>query len=588
MPPPTHTATLLLLALLPTLATAWDIVRDHKPAASVLLPNPTPPPVQTAADELTNYIFQITGANLPVSNQPVPGLKTIRLGTPVPNTKPDEIRLKITSPDTLELTGDQPRGTLYAVYELLDRLGCRFWSPRQSTIPKQPTISLPDTLDYAYAPPFHWRQAYGEPSLDYRWAVRNRLNGGYWGQPNIPPAWGQSCAIDVGESLTLRWVKSKEHFAKHPEWFAYRNKSKKREPGQLCVSNPEVRSRLLQEVRDYLRQHPETETLSLCGNDSDQYCQCTNGCDRLTKTHGTYAAQLVDLANFVAGSLEREFPRVRYIILAYWTTFGAPKGMKLHPQVEVCCAHLRDFSRTAEEDAYYRDGLYRWRDLAPNKRLWIWDYNACFTDFITALPQFRPIGENMRFYRSLGVQGFVCQMPWGSCSDWVDLRGWLWGRMAWNPDLDEAREIDSWIDGTMGSGAPYMKRQLAAIEAACKGHCGPYAVTAFVKSWLATNAPLALACLDLQNQALAATANEPEAHATVERQSAALLDAIIRAYRPLAKRLEGAPRQLPPRAELVDRLEAIFAKHRCSTYREWDVPANLIKAMRQEDFGIKE
>jgi hypothetical protein len=46
--------------------------------------------------------------------------------------------------------------------------------PRVSTLTVQPAFAK------VYAPPFFWRQAYGESTcVDYKFAVKNRLNGTY-------------------------------------------------------------------------------------------------------------------------------------------------------------------------------------------------------------------------------------------------------------------------------------------------------------------------------------------------------------------------------------------------------------------------
>ena len=72
--------------------------------------------------------------------------------------KPDEIRLK-SAGGNLYLAGDRPRGTLYAVYELLEKeFGVRFWTADATHVPKREKLELPQ-IDLRYAPPFEVRAA---------------------------------------------------------------------------------------------------------------------------------------------------------------------------------------------------------------------------------------------------------------------------------------------------------------------------------------------------------------------------------------------------------------------------------------------
>ncbi|MDD2461069.1 MAG: hypothetical protein WC328_14265 [Kiritimatiellia bacterium] len=96
-------------------AEAFDLVRDgHAKAAAVVGTNPALTTL-TAAGELTNYVYQITGARMQISAAPVEGLNSVMLGVDYKAAKTDEICIRFRDKTTLELTGDLPRGTLYAV-----------------------------------------------------------------------------------------------------------------------------------------------------------------------------------------------------------------------------------------------------------------------------------------------------------------------------------------------------------------------------------------------------------------------------------------------------------------------------------------
>jgi hypothetical protein len=156
----------------------------------------------------------------------------------------------------------------------------------------------------------------------------------------------------------------------------------------------------------------------------------------------------------------------------------------------------------------------------------------------------------------------------------VDLRCWLWGRTAWNPDLDSEQLIDEWIAGACGAGAPLMKAYWDKLLKIRKG-IGPYGCD--TAKWLTPEAMLE--CYDLQNRAIAATTGDVRTHAQVEKLSAAMLCALVYRYKDLLAHAQAEKRQIPERVALIDRLEELGKKYRCSTYREWDDYSNMIKKM---------
>ena len=566
-----------LAALVCTVLTAqaFDLVRDGQVRAVAVVGENPAPTTLTAAGELTNYVYQITGARMRISAAPVEGLNSVMLGVDYKAARTDEICIRFRDKTTLELTGDMPRGTLYAVYELLEHFGCRFWAPGNETVPQTGTLTVPPECARVYAPPFVWRQAYGQStSSDYKFAVKNRLNGTYWGHPRMPDEWGGKVQVDVGETLTLRWVKSKVFFKDHPEWYTWSEKENKRIPAQLCTSNPEALAQLDKEVLEYLREHPDTKTLSISGNDSDKYCRCEE-CKKVIEKEKANSALLMIAANRIGRLVARDYPDLRIVMLAYWASEKPPLTMTFEPNVTVCFAKLRDFATPIARNQHYMDNMLGWKKLSPNP-LYIWDYNARFSNFILPSPAADTIGPNMRVYRDHGIAGMVAQLPWGSLADWVDLRCWLWGRTAWDPDVDSDRLIDEWIAGACGKGGPMMKSYWDLLLSLRKS-IGPYGCG--TEKWLTPQA--ILECHDLQQRAIAATAEgEPRTHAQVEKLSAAMLCAMVYRYKDLQAYAEAEKVEIPARDAIIDRLEELGKKYRCSTYREWDDYRNMIKKMR--------
>ena len=112
------------------------LVQEGKSDYQIILPNQPAPAEVTAARELQKYIKQVSNVTLPIAEPSAAGTHSIFIGQTAQiasdlgglnfdTLRRDEIILK-TLGSNLYLTGDAPRGTLYAVYELLEKeLGIR-------------------------------------------------------------------------------------------------------------------------------------------------------------------------------------------------------------------------------------------------------------------------------------------------------------------------------------------------------------------------------------------------------------------------------------------------------------------------------
>lgn len=161
--------TILLCCLLGlSLSGAELLTEGGRSRYEIVLPADAVPAEQTAARELQSFLKQISGVELPIGRLPGPG-PAIFIGQS-PETAsalgiPDWKRLKPDRDPAEErrrqsVSGrDRPRGTLYAVYELLEKeFGVRFWTADATHVPKREKLELPQ-IDLRYAPPFEVRAA---------------------------------------------------------------------------------------------------------------------------------------------------------------------------------------------------------------------------------------------------------------------------------------------------------------------------------------------------------------------------------------------------------------------------------------------
>lgn len=76
----------------------------------------------------------------------------------------------------LIIAGGRQRGAMYGVYLFLEKLGCRWFTPQVSRIPKLSTVRIPP-LDETHKPSFEYREPFFTEAFDKDWAARNRTNG---------------------------------------------------------------------------------------------------------------------------------------------------------------------------------------------------------------------------------------------------------------------------------------------------------------------------------------------------------------------------------------------------------------------------
>ena len=213
------------------------------------------PAMETAAAELSAYLTKL-------------GLSADTLSvTLCEDTALPLDGLRITVKDgEVTLSGGNGRGVLYAVYRLLEELGCRFYAEDTEVIPTmtpaEAAAILHDGLDIAEVSPFEYRDLYWTCTYRPDFAVKRRINAGRAGtrahKREIPPEWGD-CLGYAGPHFVHTFamlVPPDEFFETHPEYFSMIDgeRSAKHLYSQLCLSNPDVLAITVERVKGWLRE----------------------------------------------------------------------------------------------------------------------------------------------------------------------------------------------------------------------------------------------------------------------------------------------------------------------------------------------
>ena len=466
---------------------------NHIAHARIITAPSCDPVTRYAAEELSRWLGEITGAAFPIVNDslsPLPG--DILVGEncrTVPYAGrtaalPTEGYFYCTEGDTL-VFGGRGRGLLYGVYAFLeDELGIRFFNPDVTHVPRRSRIDI-GSLDRTDAPVMEYR----EPSIweirNNAYAVRRRCNGMLRREMAERIGGGVGYADGFFVHTFTKLLPPDVYFEAHPEYYSEINGQRIREKTQLCLSNPDVLELVKQRVLEELRKQPDSMLFSVSQDDNYNGCTCEK-CRAVDEAEGSMAGSMIRFVNQVAEAVEEEFPQVVIDTLAYQYTRKPPKLTRPRHNVSVrlcsieCCfVHpLRD-CRCDDPDAPnidlsqpFAEDLIGWGKMC--NRLYVWDYVTNFSHFWMPHPNFHVLADNVRFFAENGVKGVFeqgCASPGGG--EFTGLRSYILSKALWNPDLDENLLIDEYLQGVYGSAAPYLRKYLETVYNAVN-NCGSH------------------------------------------------------------------------------------------------------------------
>jgi hypothetical protein len=474
----THLAAFILIAgcIQAAESNAMTIAQDGSAKAVIVIAADATEPERHAANELVDFLWQITGAKFEIQAPPaasqsrlIVGPEAAKLAAPDFSTDglgSDGIVIR-TVGDDLILAGGRPRGTLYAVYTFLEEhIGCRWWSSKVSTIPNKPTLEI-GTLNIRYVPPLEYRETFWFDAFDGDWAVRNKSNGN---SERLDDKRGSKHKYEGFVHTFFPLIPPKKYFDDHPEWFSEIDGKRIHERAQLCLTNEEMQKELIKNLKVRLRNNPAATIASVSQNDWHGNCKCSK-CAAIEKEEGSPAGLMLRFVNSVAEDIEEEFPNVAISTLAYQYTRKPPQITKprLNVIVRLCsieCSFSKPLSN--ERNKKFRDDIVGWSKIC--NRLYIWDYTTNFRHYIMPHPNLLVLGPNVKFFVDHNVKGLFEQGAYTSNgAEMAELRAWVLAKLLWNPALDGRKLIDEFIAGYYGPAGPHIKDYLQithdAVEA---------------------------------------------------------------------------------------------------------------------------
>ncbi len=457
---------------------AFEIAKDGKAKAVIVVCEKAAIQEKHAAHELADFLNQVTGRDFKIVSSFSPAQPSLLVGTDAarfadPNFSTKDLGSEgiviHTSGNNLILAGGHPRGTLYAVYTFLeDQVGCHWWAPGESTIPKNSNLAI-NEINIRYVPPFEYRYAFWFHTFDADWAVRNKNNGGYMSR--LDEKRGGKLDI-VGWCHTFyQLIPPDKYFTQHPEWFSLIDGNRKFDRAQLCLTNKQMLAEFVKNLKERLRQNPDALIASVSQNDWDGRCQC-DACKQIEEKEGSPSGPLIQFVNAVAESIEKDFPKVTISTLAYNYTQKPPKFVT--PRANVCvwiCTNGTSYTSPLISDdkanVQFRNTLNGWARIC--KRIYIWDYVTNFTHYTLPNPNLQILAPNINYFASHNVVGVFSQgAHTSSGAEMAELRAWLIAKLLWNPKLDDRQLINEFISGYYGPAGIQIKAYLDLIHSVAR------------------------------------------------------------------------------------------------------------------------
>jgi Domain of unknown function (DUF4838)/Glycosyl hydrolase family 67 N-terminus len=451
------------------------IVADGKPRASIILPKDAPAELARAAKELQTYVEKTSGAVLRIRTEDgQPGEPVeIRLAVnPLGAKRGGDPNKEIVHEDgyairsggaAITIMGGSPRGTLYGVYDFIERaLGVRWFMPTETgeDILKSKSIPVPE-LAIVKNPAF--------PSVGgFTWA----------GSPGAAD-WELRMRVKVGKAVTFghNWYNihrlSKETLEADPEMFALVSGQRGRS-SQLCSSNPKVVQVTVEAARRHFKANPEAPLFSISPNDGPGWCECER-CRNIDALYGitdfSLADRFVHYANQVLEELEKTNPGKQVGVYAYAEHTSPPKRARpkpgyatalTHMPWEFCHVHPVD-DPACPSNQRYLGYLKGWSNLT--RHLGVYEYYGHFF-FFGPWPIVHSIRADIPRYKELKVERFISETQ----QNWANqgLNFYVAAKLVADPTVDVDALLAEYFSRFYGKAGGAMRRYSDLWEAAMK------------------------------------------------------------------------------------------------------------------------
>ncbi|MGI6529535.1 MAG: DUF4838 domain-containing protein [Clostridia bacterium] len=459
-----------------------NLVWNRKSNYKIIIGSNASESEKTAAKELQKYIKQMSKCKLPIKVDAKTKISEYEIIIGKTNREDSEtytierealgdegFRI-LTFNNKIIIAGGEKRGTLYGVYTFLEQLGCRFFTPRIEKVPTYKSIVLEtEQLETLQIPAFEYRDAYWYLGFDSNWSAKVKINSGV--DREYKKSLGGNISYEGFVHTFNLFVPPATYLAEHPEYYSHDESGKTiyydGAPAQLCLSNANVLSIMIEKVKESLKNNPNAQIISVSQNDNPLYCKCAE-CTRIDTEEGSHSGTLIRFVNAVADAIKEEYPDVAIDTLAYYHTLTPPSITKPRENViiRVCsigCCFSHPLS-TCVNNSSFRNALANWAKI--HDRIYVWDYTTNFLNYIGTYPNLGVLQDNMKLFLENNVKGVFEQGVYqrGESGEFAELRTYLLAKLLWDPNTDVEYHMNDFLETYYGEGAEYIKQYITSIN----------------------------------------------------------------------------------------------------------------------------
>lgn len=348
----------------------------------------------------------------------------------------------------VELRGGNERGLLYAVYQVLEDLGCRFLAlgPEGESVPQRETLVLP-VGRRTMRPALRYRGLIVQQPLGVRnllmadWMGKNKMN--YW----VNPCWAfpgadkdlKSRFVDALEKRGILWEFGHHTFA---YWITGGGRDKgllgwkggKRTSEAICISNPRAAQKVADNIATFVKQWPQVDVVSVWANDGVHgWCECEQ-CEKLYGDLPMWRGRIKLMAKpyfwfvgKVADALQTRGIKQPICTLAYVNTIELAGGVEFAANTLVTVAPIgRNYAKPIAKLEYFGPIVDQWATRLGSKselgadgaRVMAYEYYAgVYANNSLPIPNVAELADDIAHYALTGFGGITTQAEeghWGT------------------------------------------------------------------------------------------------------------------------------------------------------------------------------
>lgn len=438
-----------------------------------------------AAEEIKNFIYQASGAEMQISAAPLSGKKRIVLG--VQKAPNDAFRICTDKEYNYTIIGNNAHCVVYGAYAFLRKtIGLEFFSPTVYSLEKGDVACK--AIDY---------QSIAD--IPVRAAGMNPVHSEIRGEAFLPNCLRMGLR-GMGEGWGLfththfKILPPAVYKENHPDWYASN-------VNQLCWTNEEMRAEFIERVKQIILENPKQERFMLGHEDGSKgkICECARCQKRLAELDGFKSALAIEFTNEVVKSLNEWLKdnvkdrNVEFSMFAYSSTFVPPvyevngaftpiKDFAVEDNLSIMIAPFGargDLSYFDEKNelstgcCYHSPENYKTKDIFLGwskvfKKICVWSYSIGYGDALAPFNSFYTFEKNYRKFKEIGVQYLFEQ---GNHTKYVPnfnaLRLYLSANLAWDTTLSTESLLARFFDGYFGKAARKMREYFDLLMRKC-------------------------------------------------------------------------------------------------------------------------